>query len=155
MQSTRKSAPGVVLLIGLMLLAGGCSNQSPAAAPGPTPYPAALTPEKAVIGFWSDIDNGRYAEAYGFTYHDQNTSYQDWIDDHKGTYGANGSDLEIYSFAIADSFPVEPDAFGGNFSAAQVVVVDAKLAYRSENRTGTVQFPVVKTPEGWKIYGDY
>jgi hypothetical protein len=113
------------------------------------------TPEKVVIGFWNDIDSGRYADAYGLSCHDQNASYEEWINDHEAIYGANGSDLEIHSFSISESFPVTPDTFGSNFSAAQVVVVDTRMAYRGENRTGTVQFPAVKVGEGWKIYGDY
>lgn len=155
MPSTRNSALLVVLLIGFALLAGGCTNPAPEPTPQPTPDPAMVTPEKAVVAFWSDIDNGRYADAYGLAYHDSNSSYEDWISDHKAVYGANGSDLQIYSFAISESFPVTPGTFGSNFSAAQVIVVDTRMAYRGENRTGTVQFPAVKVDEGWKIYGDY
>ena len=143
------------LICVVTLITGGCISPSPTPAPCPTPDPAGQTPEKAVIGFWSDIDSGRYADAYGLSYHDRNASYEDWVGEHEATYGANGSYLEIYSFNVTESFPVSPDTFEGSFSAAQVIVVDTKMAYNGENRTGTVQFPVVRTAGVWKVYGDY
>lgn len=149
----------LLLLITILTIAtGGCITTGPASpspTPQPTPNPATLTPEGVVAGFWSHIDKGEYSDAYQLAYHEPNESYEEWIRDSAATYGVNGSYIEIYDFNVTESFPLTPGTFEGNFSAVQVVLVDTEISYHGNNRTGTVQFPVVKTGEGWKLYGDY
>ncbi|CAJ35234.1 hypothetical protein LRC249 [Methanocella arvoryzae MRE50] len=116
---------------------------------------AILKPETVVVNFWSAIDSGRYADAYQLAYYEQNVSQEEWVRDRTATYGVNGSYIDIYEFNVTETFPLKPGTFEGNFSAVQVVLVDTELSYKGNSRTGTVQFPVVKTESGWKIYGDY
>ncbi|WP_424357268.1 hypothetical protein [Methanocella sp. MCL-LM] len=158
MLTTRRSIFIVLLIFMIALATEGCLGTVPPAptpTPQPTPDPATLMPEEVVTAFWNAIDSGRYSDAYQFAYHEQNVSQEEWVRDRLATYGANGSHIEIYDFNLTESFPLAPGTFEGNFSAVQVVLVDTELSYQGNNRSGTVQFPVVKTESGWKIYGDY
>lgn len=155
MLPTQRARLTVLVLTLLVVVAGGCASPSPTPCPKPTPDTSMLIPEEVVVDYWSAIDNGRYTDAYQLTYHDQNVSREDWLHEHEAAYGPNGSYVEIHKLAIADSFPLNQSTFEGNFSAVQVVLVNIQMSYQGTNKTGSVQFPVVKTENGWKIYGDY
>lgn len=158
MLTTQRITYVVALMIMITVATGGCLGTVPAdqaPTPQPTPDPATLMPEEVVRAFWSAIDSGRYSEAYQFAYLEENVSREEWVQDRIATYGVNGTYIEIYEFNVSESFPLAPGTFEGNFSAVQVVLVDTELSYQGNSRSGTVQFPVVKTESGWKIYGDY
>jgi hypothetical protein len=136
----------VVVLVALAV--SGCSGQA-------TPLAKNDTPQDVVKDFWEDIDNGDYSAAYNLTYHLQDKSRQQWIDEHMAMWGDNGTNIRIYNFTVIGNSTLDPNTFTGNFSAVESVIVQTEVAYYGKNTSGISQFAAVKTADGWKFYGAY
>lgn len=136
-----------VAAVMLVLLFSGCASQPPVKD---------LSPEEVVTQFWMLIDKGDYEHAYDLAYHaNQNLSKQAWIDKHVSMWGENGAYIKIYSFNVTGSSSINSSLFEGNFSEALIVNTNATISYMGQNETGELRIVLVKTADGWKVFGNY
>lgn len=138
----------IVMLLALSVI--GCSS------PATPPVRKNATPQEVVVNFWKDIDSGNYNDAYDLVYMDGlNLSRDQWVENHRETWGVNGSNVNISNFTLFSNTTLDPDTFQGNFNGIESVMVYTDVSYYGHNTSGFTQFAVVNTTEGWKLYGPY
>lgn len=136
----------MVLLVALAV--SGCAGPATTQAKNDTP-------QDVVIDFWKNIDKGDYSAAYNLTYHVQDISEAQWVNEHRATWGDNGTYIRINNFTVIGNTTLDPDTFQGNFSATESIIVQTDVTYYGKNSSGISPFAVVKTTDGWKLYGSY
>lgn len=114
-----------------------------------------LTPTEVVKNYWRDLDTGDYDKAFDLVYNDGNLSRSVWVKEHFDTYGPNGTYIEIKNFTVISEKPIAPGTFTGNFNETMSLTVRMNTTYMSVSSSGIVQNVVVKTPDGWKMFGNY
>jgi hypothetical protein len=112
-------------------------------------------PHEVVTTFWYDLDTGKYMDAYELVYHQDNISVEDWADSHEVIWGMNGSNIYIHKFNVIGNNTITENIFEGNFTEMRAITVNATVSYMGQNSSGITQFVVVKTPDGWKLLGNY